>query len=133
MVTSMVLTEGLLSLLRRALILLCSRPGLSVAVAVALPPALLWPEVANAAEIEESKTKIRRSKATKWKLQAMLPQIVRLCVYLGTLTLLRSVDGRTGTSSNSMWLSSSSHDPRSDQWLHRLVVNYNWIRPEATS
>ena len=51
-----------------------------------MPPALLWPEVANAAEIEESKTKIRRSKATKWKLQAMLPQIVRFRVYLGTLT-----------------------------------------------
>lgn len=77
MVTLMVLRGGLLSLSRRALILLClssSRPGLRLAVAVALP--VLCPEVATA-EVEESR---RRSKGTKWKLQAMLPRLVRLCV-----------------------------------------------------
>jgi hypothetical protein len=77
MVTWMVLTEGLLSVLRRALILLCLSPGLSVAVAVALP--LLWPEEASGeAEESKKKNKSKRSKATKWKLRAMFPQLVRL-------------------------------------------------------
>jgi multidrug efflux pump subunit AcrB len=77
MVTSIVLTEGLLSLLRRALILLCLSPGLSVAVAVTLPP-VLCPEVADAEAEEREKNTSKRRKATKWKLQAILPLLVRL-------------------------------------------------------
>jgi hypothetical protein len=84
----MVLREGLLSFLRRALILLylsSSFPGLSLAAAVALlaVSSLLLRMEGNAAVLlaeEMSKSKVRRrSKGTKWKLQAillLLPQLV---------------------------------------------------------
>jgi hypothetical protein len=40
---------------------------------------LLWPEEASGeAEESKKKNKSKRSKATKWKLRAMLPQLVRL-------------------------------------------------------
>jgi hypothetical protein len=88
MMTWMVLREGLLSFLRRALILLylsSSFPGLSLAAAVALlaVSSLLLRMEGNAAVLlaeEMSKSKVRRrSKGTKWKLQAillLLPQLV---------------------------------------------------------
>lgn len=109
MVTLMVLRGGLLSLPRRALILRClsgSLPGLRLAVA--LP--VLCPEVATA-EVEGSRRR-RRSKGTKWKLQAMLPRLVRLCV--STYLVAVAPEPERGTEdggSNSMWLSCCTPQP----------------------